>query len=592
MTHLLFKLGVIVLIVAVGFACKSPEKKDTVKDAVNDTDKKWWKEAIVYQLYPRSFKDSDGDGIGDLKGITTQLDYLQRLGINAIWLNPIFTSPNDDNGYDISDYRGIMKEMGTMQDFDAMLAGMHQRGIKLILDLVVNHSSDEHDWFKQSRSSRNNPYRNYYHWWPAERGTPPKRYSLFDEEANAWRYDSLTNSYYLHYFSRKQPDLNWENPALRKEMYAMMKFWLDKGVDGFRMDAFPFMSKDTTFPPLPASYNGNYLVYYGKGPYLHDHLQEMYREVLSKYDVMTVGEGGVIEFNEVMKFIDEDRGELNTLYHSEHVDSWGRNKTDNSIYDSTNKDLVVLKKVFGKWDSLFANKGWNTVYFGNHDHSRMVSRFGNDQPAYRELSSKMLFTFLLTQRATPYLYWGDEIGMTNIRFKDVNEYNDLATRNTYNLLLKTDSIKAKRYLQSQAELSRDNSRTPMQWSAAPNAGFTTGTPWLTINPNYQTVNVDAAERDSSSILHFVRALNSLRTARKDVLVYGRYTLLDKDNPAVYAYTREMSGKKFLILLNFTANKATVATGMDLTRAKLLLANYASPSINGELQPYEAMIWEL
>ena len=520
------------------------------------------------------------------------MDYLQRLGINAIWLNPIFTSPNDDNGYDISDYRGIMKEMGTMQDFDTMLAGMHQRGIKLILDLVVNHSSDEHDWFKQSRSSRNNPYRNYYHWWPAERGTPPKRYSLFDEEANAWRYDSLTNSYYLHYFSRKQPDLNWENPALRKEMYAMMKFWLDKGVDGFRMDAFPFMSKDTTFPPLPASYNGNYLVYYGKGPYLHDHLQEMYREVLSKYDVMTVGEGGVIEFNEVMKFIDEDRGELNTLYHSEHVDSWGRNKTDNSIYDSTNKDLVVLKKVFGKWDSLFANKGWNTVYFGNHDHSRMVSRFGNDQPAYRELSSKMLFTFLLTQRATPYLYWGDEIGMTNIRFKDVNEYNDLATRNTYNLLLKTDSIKAKRYLQSQAELSRDNSRTPMQWSAAPNAGFTTGTPWLTINPNYQTVNVDAAERDSSSILHFVRALNSLRTARKDVLVYGRYTLLDKDNPAVYAYTREMSGKKFLILLNFTANKATVATGMDLTRAKLLLANYASPSINGELQPYEAMIWEL
>ena len=592
MTHLFLRLAGVALVVLAGFYCKSPANRDTSETTSTGIEKKWWKEAIVYQLYPRSFKDSDGDGVGDLKGITMQLDYLQRLGINAIWLNPIFSSPNDDNGYDISDYRGIMKEMGTMQDFDTMLAGMHQRGIKLILDLVVNHSSDEHEWFKQSRSSRDNPYRNFYHWWPAEKGTPPKRYSLFDEEANAWRFDATTNSYYLHYFSRKQPDLNWENPALRKEMYAMMKFWLDKGVDGFRMDAFPFMSKDTTFPPLPASYNGNYIPYYGKGPYLHEHLQEMYREVLSKYDVMTVGEGGVIEFNEVLKFIDEDRKELNTLYHSEHVDSWGRNKTDNSIYDSTNKDLVALKTVFGKWDDLFAEKGWNTVYFGNHDHSRMISRFGNDQPPFREPSAKMLFTCLLTQRATPYLYWGDEIGMTNIRFKNVNEYNDLATRNTYNLLLKENPEKALRYLQSQEELSRDNSRTPMQWTAGPNAGFTTGTPWLTINSNYQTVNVEAAEKDSTSILHFVRALTRLRNQHKDVLVYGKYTLVDKDNPYVYAYTREMGDKKFLILLNFTSKQATTSTRVDMSKAKLLLGNYPMPSMNGELRPYEAVIMEL
>ncbi|HEX5655120.1 MAG TPA: alpha-glucosidase [Chitinophagaceae bacterium] len=576
-----------------GLSCGSPGTEKTAESAsVDSTEKKWWKEAVVYQLYPRSFQDSDGDGVGDIKGITQRLDYLQSLGIHAIWLNPIFTSPNDDNGYDISDYRGIMKEMGTMQDFDSMLAGMHRRGIKLIMDLVLNHSSDEHEWFQQSRSSRTNPYRNYYHWWPAERGTPPKRFSLFDEEANAWRYDSLTNSYYLHYFSRKQPDLNWENPKLRQEIYDMMKFWLEKGVDGFRLDAFPFMSKDTSFPALPAEYNGNYIPYYGKGPYLHDYLQEMNREILSKYDIMTVGEGGVIEFKEVLKFIDEDRKEINTLYHSEHVDSWARRKDDISIYDSTNKDLIALKKLFGKWDSLFARKGWNTVYFGNHDHSRALSRFGNDKPAFREPSAKMLFTFLLTQRATPYLYWGDEIGMSNIRFKTVEEYNDLATRNTYNLLLRESKEKAERYLLSQAELSRDNSRTPMQWNAGPNAGFTSGKPWLAINPNYTTVNVEAAEKDKNSILHFVRSMIKLRDANKDVLVYGKYTLVDDDNPAVYAYTRENKGRKFLVLLNFTDRAAAVNAGFDLGKAKRLLGNYASSSTGNQLQPYEAIVYEL
>ncbi|MFY8004847.1 MAG: alpha-glucosidase, partial [Chitinophagaceae bacterium] len=416
----------------------------------------WWKEAVVYQLYPRSFKDTNGDGIGDLNGVTEKVPYLQQLGINAIWMNPICESPNDDNGYDISNYKGIMNEMGTMNDFDNMMAALKKANIHLIMDLVLNHSSDEHEWFKQARSSRTNPYRNYYHWWPAEKGTPPKRFSLFDEQSNAWKYDSLTNSYYLHYFSRKQPDLNWENPAVRMEFYDIMKFWLKKGVSGFRLDAYPFMAKDITWPTLPENFtNGDFITYYGSNPNLHAYLKEMNETVLKEYpNCYLVGEGGVIPFSQIIDFVHQKRNELHSSYHSDHVDSWGRNKKNTSLYDSTNKDLLHLKNIFYKWDALMKNDGWNTAYFTNHDHSRAVSRFGNDEQ-FRNESAKMLMTCLLTQRATPYIYNGDEIGMTNIRFNKVEEYNDLATKNWYNQLLQTDKIAAEKYIQSQKELSRD-----------------------------------------------------------------------------------------------------------------------------------------
>ena len=581
----------VVLICIIAVSCNSNERKSPEENSV--TEKKWWKEAVVYQLYPRSFQDTDGDGVGDLKGITQRLDYLKDLGINAIWLNPICASPNDDNGYDISDYRGIMKEMGTMADFDEMLAGMKKRGIKLIMDLVVNHSSDEHEWFKQSKSSRTNPYRNYYHWWPAEKGTPPKRYSLFDENGDAWRFDSTTKSYYLHYFSRKQPDLNWENPKLRQEIYSMMKFWLDKGVSGFRLDAFPFMAKDTSWPAMPADFtDGQFVRYYGADKKVHTYLNEMYNEVLSKYDAYTVGEGGVIPFKNVMDYVSEDRKEINTLYHDEIGNVWGRDSFDIGDYKYERRNVIGIKTIVSKWDEKFLSKGWNTVYLTNHDQSRAVSRFGNDSTQYRNASAKMLYTFLLTQRAIPYLYNGDEIGMSNIRFKNIEQYNDLQTRNRYYIALKESKEKAAAYLLDQQELSRDNSRTPMQWNSTVNAGFTTGKPWLVVNPNYTAINVEASEKDKNSILNFVRQLIKLRNDNKDILVYGKYTLLDKSNPDVYAYSRESGGKKFLVLLNFHGTKATLNTGFDFSKAKLLISNYETPAAYGSLRPYEAVIFEL
>ncbi len=552
-------------------------------------DKKWWKEAIIYQLYPRSFQDSNGDGVGDLKGITQRLDYLQSLGIDAIWLNPICASPNDDNGYDISDYKAIMKEMGTMADFDEMLAGMKKRNIKLIMDLVVNHSSDEHQWFIEAKKSRDNKYRNYYHWWPAEKGTPPKRFSIFDENSDAWRYEPNTNSYYLHYFSRKQPDLNWENPQLRQEMYDIMKFWLDKGVSGFRLDAFPFIAKDTNWPVMPADFtNEQFVRYYGADAKLHNYLREMNEVILSKYkDVYTVGEGGVIPFQKVMDFVDEDRKEINTLYHDEIANIWGRDAYDVGAYQVGRNNVLGMKEIVNKWDKKMESKGWNTVYFTNHDQSRAVSRYGNDSPEFREKSAKMLYTFLLTQRATPYIYNGDEIGMTNIRFKTAAEYNDLQTRNVYNQLIKISDAKAAEYLLNQQELSRDNSRTPMQWNETKNAGFTTGNPWLTINKNYTTVNVEANTKDKNSILNYAKKLAKIRK-ENPIFVYGKLEIIDPTNPDVFAYTRELNGKKIIVLLNFTSKTTSISAPLLAQKTTQWIGNYPTP-FQKELRPYESVI---
>lgn len=546
-------------------------------------DPKWWKEAVVYQIYPRSFKDSDGDGVGDLKGIISKLDYVKSLGIDAVWLNPIYSSPNDDNGYDISNYREIMKDFGTMEDFDLLLKEMHKRGIKLVMDLVVNHSSDEHEWFKQSRSSRDNKYRDYYHWWPAEKGKPPYRWSFFDVNSDAWKYDPQTNSYYLHYFSQKQPDLNWENPKVRHEVYDIMKFWLDKGIDGFRMDAFQFASKDTTWPELPKGYEKNIIKYYGVGPHLHEYLQEMNREVFSKYDIMTVAEGAGSSPEDAMLFVDPERKELNMAYHFESVDI-GKHLNDFG--------LVKYKEIFSRYDEVFKDKGWLSIFLANHDQPRMVSKFGNDTPEFREVSSKMLSTFIMTMRGTPYYYYGDELGMVNIRFNSIDDYHDVDTRNKY-IGLKNKGGDLKTFLEEQKQTSRENGRTPFQWDATQNAGFTTGTPWLKVNPNYKTVNAEAEEKNPNSVLNYFRKLVQLRK-KELTLVYGKYTLLDKENPNVYAYTRELDGKKLLVLLNFTNKNSTYKIGIPVAKSKIILTNYPETKKlkNNTLRPYEAIVMEL
>lgn len=560
------------------FACQ--------RDNTPVTDNKWWKEAIVYQLYPRSFQDSDGDGVGDLKGIISRLDYLQSLGITAIWINPIYSSPNDDNGYDISDYRNIMKEFGTMDDFDELLKGLHDRGIKLVMDVVVNHSSDEHEWFKQSRSSRSNPYRKYYHWWNADKGKPAPRYSLFDVNHDAWKYDSLTDAYYLHYFSRKQPDLNWENPKLRQEVYDIMKYWADKGIDGFRLDAFQFASKDTLFPAFPEGYEKNFLKYYAMGPHLHDYLKEMNREVFSKYDVMSVAEGAGNSFEDAHNLVDADRNELNMAYAFEGVD----------IAKPKGYSLLHFKEVFSRWDSAFANNGWLSIFLANHDQARMVSRFGNDSPAFRDLSSKMLSTFIMTMRGTPYYYNGDELGMTNAGFADISDYRDMPTLNEYQHQQDIGGDLQK-FMEQVKFSSRDNGRTPFQWDSTHNAGFTTGTPWIGVNSNFTEINRAKQETDPNSCLSYFKQLVNLRKTNK-TLVYGKYTLLDKQNPNVYAYTREDDRQKLLILLNFSASTSEATIPMTAENATVLLSSYNDTTVHvGEstsvlLRPYEAVIVKL
>lgn len=548
------------------------------------TDRAWWKEAIVYQIYPRSFKDSDGDGVGDLKGIISKLDYIQSLGVTAVWLNPIYSSPNDDNGYDISDYRSIMQDFGTMEDFDALLKGLHERNIKLVMDVVVNHSSDEHEWFKQSRSSRTSPYRNYYHWWNADRGKPAPRYSLFDVNHDAWKYDSLTDAYYLHYFSRKQPDLNWENPKLRQEVYDIMKFWADKGIDGFRLDAFQFAAKDTLFPAFPEGYEKNFVKYYAMGPGLHEYLKEMNEQVFSKYDVMSVAEGAGNSFEDAHNLVDAERKELNMAYAFEGVD----------IAKMEGYSLLHFKEVFSRWDSAFASKGWLSIFLANHDQARMVSRFGNDDPAYRDLSSKMLSTFIMTMRGTPYYYNGDELGMTNAGFEKIEDYRDMPALNEYQNQ-KNIGGDLQNFLERLRFESRDNGRTPFQWDSTVNAGFTSGTPWLKLNPNYRTINQTQQEKDPTSCLNYFRSLTALRKANQ-ALIYGKYTLLDKANPAVYAYSREEDGQKLLILLNFSDSNATTEVSIS-AEAKVILSNYNQAPVSADkgsitLRPYEAVIYKL
>jgi oligo-1,6-glucosidase len=547
-------------------------------------ERNWWKEGIVYQIYPRSFKDTSGNGVGDLRGIIHKLDYIKSLGVTMVWLNPIYESPNDDNGYDISDYRAIMKEFGSMKDFDELLEGLHKRGIKFIMDVVVNHSSDEHEWFQQSRSSRNNPYRDYYHWWPAEKGKPNHRWSFFDENSDAWKYDEQTDAYYLHYFSQKQPDLNWENPKVRQEVYDIMKFWAEKGVDGFRLDAFQYVSKDITFPPFPEGYDvdvPSVIEYHGMGPHIHSYLKEMNEQVLSKYDVFAVSEGVGSTLQDAHDLVDKDRNELQMAYHFEATDM---------VTTLEKCTLAQFKESFTKWDKSFAEKGWIAIYLSNHDQSRFINRYGSDKPAFKDYSAKLLNTFILSMRGTPYTYYGDELGMTNIGFTKIEQYKDIAAINGYKKAA-TDGEDLDLYLQKLNLLSRDNGRTPMQWDATKNAGFSNETPWLPVHENHSTVNVLHQENDQNSVLNHFRKMVALR---KDnlLLVYGNYEIIQDDHPTIYAYSRTLEDQQMIILLNFSELESSISLPNFDYNKEVLINNYNEFSIDENtitLKPYQAVV---
>jgi len=547
-------------------------------------ERNWWKEGVIYQIYPRSFKDTSGNGVGDLQGIIQKLDYIESLGVTMVWLNPIYESPNDDNGYDISNYRAIMKEFGSMEDFDELLQGLHKRGMKFIMDVVVNHSSDEHEWFQQSRSSRDNPYRDYYHWWPAEKGKPNHRWSFFDENSDAWKYDKQTDAYYLHYFSQKQPDLNWENPKVRQEVYDIMKFWADKGVDGFRLDAFQYVSKDITFPPFPEGYDisiPNVIKYHGMGPHIHTYLKEMYEQVLSKYDVFAVSEGVGSTLEDAHNLVDEDRKELQMAYHFEATDM---------VTTLEKCTLAQFKESFTKWDTSFAEKGWISIYLSNHDQSRFVNRYGSDKPAFKDYSAKMLNTFILSMRGTPYTYYGDELGMTNIGFTKIEQYKDIAAINGYKKAA-TDGEDLDLHLKNLNLLSRDNGRTPMQWDDTNNAGFSSETPWLPVHENHTTVNVANQQNDHNSVLNHFRKMVALR---KDnlLLVYGDYEIIQEEHPTIYAYSRTLDDEQMKILLNFSELTSKINLSNLVQIKEVLINNYNELLIDKNtitLQPYQAVV---
>lgn len=544
--------------------------------------KTWWKEAIVYQIYPRSFKDSNGDGIGDLRGIIEKADYLAELGVNVVWMSPHFKSPNVDNGYDVSDYCDVMDEFGTMADFDELLAVLHQRGIKLIIDLVVNHSSDQHKWFQEAKKSKDNPYRDYYIWQkPKENGDPPNDWESYFS-GSVWELDEASGEYYLHLFCKEQPDLNWENPQLREEVYNLMRFWLDKGVDGFRMDVIPLISKDWTFPNYPEGRFAD-LTLYANGARVHEFLQEMNEKVLRQYDCMTVGECFGVFAHQALDYIGEDRNELQTIYHFDHV---GGREEHNFEHGWTEIPMLKLKGIFERWDFTIGDKGWNTIYFGNHDNQRVVSRFGNDT-TFRVESAKMLATLLLTQRGTPYIYQGDEIGMTNCDFKDISEYNDVQVLNAYKVLVEGKGVSAQQFLDNANQIARDHARNPIPWTNEANGGFTSGTPWLKVNPKYPEINVADAVADQDSVFHYYHELIALRKAN-EALTYGAYCDLLPNHAAIWAYSRTLEDKQFIIVVNFYGNEEALHLP-EIEGKTLLVSNYATHK-DGSLQPYEARIY--
>ncbi len=551
-------------------------------------EKAWWKEAVVYQIYPRSFMDSNGDGIGDLNGITSRLDYLKELGIDVIWLSPVYQSPNDDNGYDISDYQAIMEEFGTMEDFDKMIEGIHARGMRLVMDLVVNHTSDEHAWFLESRKSKDNPYRDYYIWREGKDGQAPNNWGSYFS-GSAWQHDDATDMYYLHLFSKKQPDLNWENPKVREEVFSMMNWWCaEKGIDGFRMDVINLISKQPGLPDGPKTPKELYgYANCANGPRIHEFLKEMNQKVLSKYELITVGETPGVTVEEAKRYAGFHENELNMVFQFEHVGLDGGEYgkwTDNRV------PLTEFKKVMSKWQTELDGQAWNSLYLGNHDQPRSISRFGDDSPEYREVCAKMLATCLHMMQGTPYVYQGEEFGMTNMPFADISEVKDIESINAYHEMSEAGLISKEDMLRFIRLKGRDNARTPMQWDDSENAGFTTGNPWIVVNPNYKTINAKAALADKNSIFYYYQKLIALRK-EEPLIVYGHYALLEPENESLYVYTRSLDEQKLLVICNFTKDAVEYQVPDEFAGAQTLIGNYDRDKADGtiELKPYEALV---
>ena len=546
--------------------------------------KTWWKEGIVYQIYPRSFKDSTGNGIGDIYGIIEKLDYIKSLGVNMIWICPIYSSPNDDNGYDISDYRKISEEFGGNKAFDILLKEMHKRDLKLIMDLVANHSSDEHKWFQESKKGENNPYHDYYIWKRGDLNLPPNNWlSVFS--GSAWQWDSNLNKYYLHLFTKKQPDLNWENPKVRDEIYDVLNFWFSKGVDGFRMDVISFISKRLDFPPAEegATLSDMMENIYANGPRIHEFLKEMNKKVLSKYDIVTVGEGPGVNLKTGLKYVDENEKELDMVFHFDHlqIDFGPEGK-----FDPQTVDFIKFKKVFSDWDLYLKNKGWNSIFLGNHDFSRIVSRFGNDKK-FRNQSAKLLATLLMTLRGTPYVYQGDEIGMTNIKYPSIDYYDDIETRNAW----KDAEEQGKDmdiFLKAVHRQSRDNARTPLQWDNSRFAGFSNTKPWLDVNENYNKINVELQQDNSDSILNYYREIIRIRK-KYSTLIYGDFLDLEPSNEKLYIYKRWDKQKTFIIVLNFSDDK-TQWDIHNFDSMRLVISNYKKSVYTKSVDPWEARVY--
>jgi alpha-glucosidase len=548
---------------------------------------KWWKEAVAYQIYPRSFMDSNGDGIGDLKGIITKLDYLKELGIDCIWICPMYKSPNDDNGYDISDYQDIMDEFGTMEDFDLLLYEVHQRGMKLIIDLVINHTSDEHKWFLESRSSLNNPKRDWYIWSDGVDGKEPNNWeSIFG--GSAWKLDETTGQYFMHIFSTRQPDLNWENEEVRKALYDMINWWLDKGIDGFRIDAISHIKKEAGFKDMDNPLELDYVPSFDKHMNvegIQPFLEELKNETFAKYDIMTVGEANGVKVEEAELWVGETKGKFNMVFQFEHLDLWDNEK-------NYGVDVMELKQVLNKWQKGLENKGWNALFIENHDKARSVSTWGNDKEYWKE-SAKALGMMYFFMQGTPFIYQGQEIGMTNVQFPTIEEYDDVATKNLYKLK-REEGVSHKDIMEIIWSTSRDNSRTPMQWSSEEYAGFSKHTPWMGINPNYLDINVESQKKDTDSIYHFYKKMIELKKSGP-ILTYGTFDLVDEDNKQVFAYTRTLDDKKMVIITNLSAEEAVFENRVvELEHENLLLANYPveehEPTTSISLKPYEARLY--
>ena len=548
----------------------------------------WWKEAVGYQIYPRSFKDSNGDGIGDLKGITSKLDYLNDLGINVIWICPMYKSPNDDNGYDISDYQDIMDDFGTMKDFDELLEEVHNRDMKLIIDLVVNHTSDEHPWFIESKSSKNNSKRDWYIWQEGKNGLEPNNWeSIF--KGSVWEYDKNTEEYFLHLFTKRQPDLNWECKELREAVYNMINWWLDKGIDGFRVDAISHIKKEEGLPDMDNPKGSKYVESFDKHMNvegIHKYLEELKERTFDKYDIMTVGEANGVDAEEADLWVGEENGKFNMIFQFEHLHLWGA-ESENTF------DVKNYKKVLTKWQKALDGNGWNALYIENHDIPRVISTWGNDKEHLRECATAFALMYFM-QQGTPFIYQGQEIGMTNVKFDSIYDYNDVKGINIYKEKL-AEGLTKEEALKYVWAVSRDNSRTPMQWDDSINSGFTEGKPWINVNENYKDINVKLQLKDENSILNFYKKMIKIRKEYK-TLIYGSYNLILDEDEKIYAYTRSMNNEKFIVIVNLSQDEAKYNYDEYLNYEGLLLSNYKVDEHilmkEFTLRPYEARLYKL